>query len=242
MKVEIVGVQGVATSQRDLGMSGAEERTLSHAKCLHTNRLDEVARRVNEVCRSATFDLAFTIGQLIIHELYGGSICEWRRHGTARPSYRALAARKDLLLSPSALCRSVGVYVLAERLGGRQRWKHLCVSHLKEVLPLPECEQDRILEVAEREAWTVSELRERLSLARGRTRDDRRSGTLLRGLRRVHSQLCDRVKALEATAACALKSAERTELEQLIDSLNEQLALLRRVARGDEQTAPRATE
>jgi len=244
MKVETSGVQGVATSQRDLELIDAQPggRLPSSADCVRARGVEELAKLVNEVCRSATFDLAFKIGHLIIHSLYDGSICEWRKHGTNRPSYRALAARNDLLLSPSALCRSVGVYVLTERLGGRQRWQHLCVSHMKEVLPLPECEQEQMLEMAERGGWTVAELRHQLSSWRGRSRDRWSPRVLLRSVRRLDAQLRDRLEELQALEPCSLAPPERVELQQLVESLQEQLSSLCLLARGGDTATPRATE
>src|SRR3954468_4903844 len=87
--------------------------------------LDALASQLNDICRTATLNLSYRVGEFIIRHLYAGSFQQWGEEGTHRPSYRQLAARGDLLLSPSALCKSVAVYALSERLGGRQAWKHL---------------------------------------------------------------------------------------------------------------------
>src|SRR5262249_42992190 len=121
--------------------------------------LDRVARQVNEICRCATFDLSLRIGAVIINELYDGSIELWEKEGSRRPMYRKLAARGDLLLSPSGLCRAVAVHALCERLGGRARWRHLSTSHLQEILPLDRPQQERLIQIAEAERWTVAQLR-----------------------------------------------------------------------------------
>ena len=202
--------------------------------------VDEVAQLINDVCRTATFDLAYKVGQLIIHELFESNVAAWRRDGTSRPSYRALASRSDLLLSPSALCRSVGVYVLTERLGGRQRWPHLSVSHLKEVLPLSECEQERLLDLAEHHRWTVAELRQQQMLASERGSQRVRSGGFLRTMRRLHAKVRDELKLL-GTTECTLGPRELGELQRLVDQLQEQLVTLGRLARS-EGSPPRAAE
>jgi hypothetical protein len=92
-------------------------------------------------------------------ELYDGQVDQWCRDGTRRLSYRRLAARGDLVLSPSALCRAVAVHALCERLGGREAWRHLTASHVQEVLPLEGPQQERLLRAADSERWTVSRLR-----------------------------------------------------------------------------------
>src|SRR6266852_6521992 len=81
---------------------------------LAANKIDELASRINEISREATLDWARSVGELVIHELFAGSVDAWRQEGR-RQSYRKLAARSDLSVSPSSLWRAVGVYVLCER-------------------------------------------------------------------------------------------------------------------------------
>ncbi len=133
------------------------------AGCADLNKLDEVASQLREICRTAALDLSYRVGELIIREVYDNKFEIWGEQGTRRTSYRLLAARGDLPLSPSALCKSVAVYVLSERLGGRAHWKHLGSSHLQEVLALPAEEQDRVLQTAEAEHWTVARIRAEVS-------------------------------------------------------------------------------
>ncbi|HYP99354.1 MAG TPA: hypothetical protein VER96_11850 [Polyangiaceae bacterium] len=121
--------------------------------------LDALTLRVNEICRSATFDLAFRIGELIIKELFANDTDLWEKERTHARSYRALASRGDLALSPSALCRAVGVYSLVEQMGGRERWHHLGASHFQEVLSLGLEARRDLLTLAEEQQWPVSRLR-----------------------------------------------------------------------------------
>jgi hypothetical protein len=122
-------------------------------------RLDDLTRRINALYRKATLDVACAIGKLIVDELYDGKVDVWCRDGTRRSSYRRLAARGDLLLSPSALCRAVAVHALCERLGGPTVWRHLTASHMQEVLALEGGQQERLLRAADTGHWTVSRLR-----------------------------------------------------------------------------------
>jgi len=155
--------------------------------------LARVAQRVNDIYRSASFDLSFRIGQLIIRELFSNDTRLWRRDGVRSTSYRALAARGDLLLSASALCRAVGIYVLAEQLGGRDRWRHLSASHFQEVLSI-DCEsRATLLEAAEENEWSVSrirtEVREHKKVCVHRSRQNRRGRAHIQALKRLGSRL-----------------------------------------------------
>jgi hypothetical protein len=121
--------------------------------------VEKLALTVNALCRTATLDLSFKVGEAVIGALYEGKIGLWGSVGTGRASYRKLASREDLVLSPSALCRAVGVYVLCHRLGGRATWRHLSTSHLQEVLPLDAEQQEKLVCAAEAERWTVARIR-----------------------------------------------------------------------------------
>jgi hypothetical protein len=136
---------------------------------LPPKEIEEIARELNEMCRSTTLDLSFRIGKLVIEKIYG-SVEVWASEGTRRASYRQLAARGDLLPSPSTLCRAVGVYVLALRLGGHTRFRHLGTSHFQELLPLEQGEQERLARIAETERWTVARVREEVIRRRPRSK------------------------------------------------------------------------
>jgi len=150
--------------------------------------LDGIAQRLNDICRSATFDLTFRIGQLIIKELFAGCPLLWEKHGTSASSYRALAARGDLMLSASALCRAVGIYVLVERLGGRERWKHLSASHFQEVLSLDLSTGANVLTSAEENRWPVSRVRAEVRTLQ-RPSQSKRMNHQASALKRVFAQL-----------------------------------------------------
>jgi len=183
-------------------------------------KLDEITDRLNALMQGAALDLAYAVGQLIIRELYGGSLVTWSEQGTRRPSYRQLCARTDLLLSPTALCRAVGVYALCERHGGRMSWPHLSISHLHEVLALQPSEQDRLLQLAEADRWTVARLRSEIRDRRRKKRKGRPS--ILKTARAVQAF----VKA-GAEVLYDPKKVSRLDQETL-DELSRTIAILRR--------------
>jgi hypothetical protein len=178
--------------------------------------------RLNQICRTATFGLAYQVGELIVRELFDGDIVLWQREGTRRPSYRELAKNGDLMLSPSALCRAVSVYALSERLGGCDKWRHLSVSHLQEVLSLPECEQEKLLESAEMQGWSVVRLR---AEARGARASRVPAPSLVPALRRLKAHLCAYSHVLHAEEQVLTKAAER-EVRQTIELLQRQASSL----------------
>jgi len=175
--------------------------------------LDKLARRINSLYREATLDVTCAIGKLVISELYEGNVTLWGEQGTHRPSYRKLAARGDLLLSPSALCRAVAIYALCERLGDRGRWRHLTASHLQEVLGLDRSHQERLLRVADAEQWSVSRLRTEVTKQRPKSSRSRHPGLLpiARRLKafmvKYQTTLEDAKAVLEADADVALELA-----------------------------------
>jgi len=161
-----------------------------------TMSIGDVARDLNEICRTATIDLAYRVGQFVIQHLFQADAAMWEREGPKHHSYRSLAARGDLVLSPSALCRAVSIYTLVERLGGRERWRHLAATHFQEVLPIEPQAQRAMLILAEEQEWSVSRLRSEVAQRReGRTSKRARMAT--RSLNGLAHRLSRHVRALE---------------------------------------------
>jgi hypothetical protein len=192
-------------------------------------QLDDLARRINALYRKATLDVACAIGKLIVDELYEGRVDVWCHEGTRRSSYRRLAARGDLLLSPSSLCRAVAVHALCERLGGPAAWRHLTASHVQEVLALEGAQQERLLRAADTGRWTVSRLRAEVvkhRVTRSRTR------------RRPAKQTVEKLKAVlvevegtlsDGDAVRDLDSKVARELGTMLTDLESHLDGLRRL-------------
>ena len=192
-------------------------------------KLDEVTRRINEASRRATFDLALEVGEIIVRELYEGNLALWGQHGTRCMSYKELAARSDLLMSPSALCRAVGIFALCERHGGRARWPNLSLSHLQEVLALEPAQQQLFLGAAQTERWTVSRLRAEIAKQRPRDRRGRRR-SLAKTVRELKVFLSDRRSCLfDARGFSRLDDVTARELGQAIGLLRDDLERLEKL-------------
>ena len=188
--------------------------------------LDAVAARLNDICRSATFDLAHRVGALIIDVLYGGDVQQWLMDRGGRPSYRALAKRKDLLLSASALCRAVGVFVLSKRVRGSEGWCHLSTSHVQEVLALPFQQQEELLDRAEVERWTVARIRQEARIARGSAHVRRRVVQIAPLVECLRERLVNRTKLLRSGAVLKLHDADAAAARRSIALLREDLTWL----------------
>jgi hypothetical protein len=127
----------------------------------------------------------------------------------------------DLLLSPSALWRAVAVYELCERFGGRSRWEHLTASHLKEVLSLDGPDQERLLNAAQTQGWSVSRLR--AEVIQQRSKGERRARrVLLKHVRNLKKTLTAR-RFMEAATIGQLDSTTEEELRETMTLLQERL-------------------
>jgi hypothetical protein len=217
-----------ATTPTNLPLDKQSDSTLTVPGAADQATLDALARRINALYRKATLEVVCAIGRLVLDELYEGKVDLWCREGTRRTSYRRLAARGDLLLSPSALCRAVAVSALCERLGGRAVWPHLTASHLQEVLALEGAQQERLLRAADKEHWTVSRLRAEVVKQRPqrsrtqRPRVKQTVGKLKIVLAEVQSTLSDRdaIRGLDAELA--------REIGSMLSDLRSHLDVLRR--------------
>jgi hypothetical protein len=190
--------------------------------------LDDLAQRINALYRKATLDVACAIGKLIVDELYEGRVDLWCRDGTRRSSYRRLAARGDLLLSPSALCRAVAVHALCERLGGPTAWRHLTASHLQEVLALEGVQQERLLRAADTGNWTVSRLRAEAMKHRGTRRSRRpRAKQTVEKLKAVLAQVQGTLS--DGDAVRQLDTEVVREIGSMLNDLESHLDGLRRL-------------
>jgi len=220
------------------GMSGDGNEALAKSRAEQAH-LDSVVAALNEVCRNATLDLAFRVGELIVCRLFRHDPGLWDRgRGVRDSSYRALAARGDLILGPAGLCRAVSVYVLITRLGGRARWAYLSASDVQEVLPLPEPEQRLLLETAEAGRWSVARLRSEIQRRRS-PRDRHASRALVRSLRKLGGRLAKHTEALAAARPTELDAEQTIELEHALEEVSRQLAELRAELRAHSQPPPR---
>jgi CheY-like chemotaxis protein len=138
-----------------------EAQILDTAKGEGLSLVDRVVLRLNAIGKRVTFDLALSVGKVIVDSFYGGDLGVWRHRGTKEVSFRKLAKHPELSMSPSVLYRSVAIYELACRLGISPRGR-LSTTHLRLALPLAEDDQERLLRSAELGTWSVSRLREEI--------------------------------------------------------------------------------
>jgi hypothetical protein len=188
--------------------------------------LDAVARRINALAHETTLNFAYSVGDLIVRELFEGDLALWGKHGTRATSYRQLAARSDLSLSPSALCRAVGIYALCERHGGPASWPKLSASHLQEVLGLPPSQQERFLRVAESEGWSSARLRAEIANERPKETRGRPRG-LLKTVRELETFLTETHESLlDAKGFAQLDHTTASDLHQTLSTLQRDLDAL----------------
>jgi hypothetical protein len=205
---------------------------------IEPGRIHDLASKINDICRSATLDLAYRVGELVIAEIYQGNVDSWAREGTRNVSYRKLSQRADLLMSPSALCRAVAVYSLCERIGGRTTWRHLTASHLQEVLPLPSGQQERLLHAAEAERWPVARLREEVSKRRPARRRPRRPRLpKVMALLEAFRELVDD----EVVAGLRADPEAPRALQELVADVQRSLERIEKALHGTTEGAPRAS-
>lgn len=99
-------------------------------------------------------------GGAVLDEVYGGEPNAWRAGGGA-VSLRRLSQRAGV--SVSTLYRYVAVAAMWRECG-EPALSHLGISHLRELLPLRSSTQAQLMVRAERERWTVTEIRRVASL------------------------------------------------------------------------------
>src|SRR4051812_46605627 len=201
--------------------------------------LDALAHQLNDICRTATLNLSYRVGEFIIQHLYAGSFQQWGDEGTGRLSYRQLAARGDLLLSPSALCKSVAIYALSERLGGRDSWKNLSASHLPEVLRLAPPEQRSLLQTVETERWTVSRLRAEVAILKPPRPRRLPRGSLQRSIQALQRCLTRHRQALLSVGEDELDPDTAAELSHATEAFKLQVIELEQMVQHyQERTGP----
>jgi hypothetical protein len=190
------------------------------------SKIEYVVRELNVIGRAATLEFAWRVGKLIIDNIFAGNMDQWRsRNSRKHVSLRKLSRHPNLPMSASALYRTVCIYEICERLDGRQ-WKHLSTSHVRSVLALNIHEQDRLLRMAEANAWSVRELEREIQKTEA-TQRDRDSSS--RGGRRRHDlieQTMSRVEDCSYALAKVLAEPDGAILCHFPDSATSVIDLL----------------
>ncbi len=209
--------------EREDGRAGESEEI---REICGSEKIAQLAQQLNELCRTATFELTYKVGKFVIENCFGGSIEAWRRQGVVRASYRTLAKHSELMLSPSALCRAVSIYALSERLGGSDQWKRIGSSHFQEVLSVPSEQQQRqLLRLAESGGWSVARLRAEVQRDKFAPVGSERVGPAT-SLRKVARQLGAEVRAIKREGGMRLEPCALSALRQGLELLREQVRQL----------------
>jgi hypothetical protein len=132
-------------------------------------KLDALVNKLNELQRTASLEHFLRVGRLIVTEVYGGDLTQWRLNKEHDISFRQLASRTevDLQMSVTSLYRAVALYDLCSRLPV-PLWRDFGAGHLRAVLGLPEPEQVRLLSAAKVNQWTARQLYSETKQRRGR--------------------------------------------------------------------------
>ncbi len=116
---------------------------------------DQIVAKLREISRRVALEYTLNVGRVVIHQIYGGDLNEWRSRGPKSASFRRLAAHPDLPMSPSALYRCVAIFAMCHQLGGLERWPRLGVGHLRCALVLPDAKRADLLQQANAKRWSV---------------------------------------------------------------------------------------
>lgn len=153
---QTVGGEGATTSL------GAD--STSREVAVTDQKLEEVIEQLRDVKRQATFMYALAVGKVVVEQLYGGSVDEWGKRRSEDTSFRRLANRlreeEELKLDAAALSRAVGVYELYHRVSQDVvTSQHLKANHYIAVLGLEVKTAEQLLRRADKQRWSVAQLR-----------------------------------------------------------------------------------
>jgi hypothetical protein len=197
--------------QDDMSFDGAQTACDESAQ-----RIDEVVRQLNTVCRGSSIEFALRVGAIVIHNFYGGDTEAWRKRGPKATSFRRLATHPDLAVSAGALYRCVAVFELCDRLNAPARWRRLGASHLRAVIGVSEEQQEYLLARANAEHWSVQTLQAEAQCLRG---------SRSRGGRRTQSTLGKHIRALDRCLKDCCGALDG-DWSHAVDELNQGVQLL----------------
>jgi hypothetical protein len=120
--------------------------------------VEKALAEIRQVTRAASIEMAISVGEIVFRHIFRGDVEMMRRSGPKDISFSRLALHPDLPMSAAGLWRSVAIYELSLWFPGLKNSKHLGVSHLRTVIRLPHGEQEKLLQRAEHEHWSVAEL------------------------------------------------------------------------------------
>lgn len=133
---------------------------VSEAAANTAERVGPLVAELQAINRRRGFERTLAVGELILREFFGGEAAAWREQSRKKAqSLRRLAARSDCPFRKSTLNEAVCVYVALLEQPNLRRSELITASHIASVLRLGAPERERLLEQAERERWSVRQLR-----------------------------------------------------------------------------------
>jgi hypothetical protein len=147
--------------------SSVEEMLASEVKVAlpraNAAALDRVVTKLREIQRTSGLDRTVAVGALIFHEFFEDDPEQWRdRRRNKNHSIRRLAEREDCPLCKSALNEAVGVYVALAAMPHVRTSGHITASHIAAALAIPPEDRQEVIDMAERNKWSVRELKQRV--------------------------------------------------------------------------------
>jgi len=204
--------------------------------------LDAAIAEIREIERRGGIDRTLAIGRFVLHRFFGGSVEAWRERSRHKNnSVRRLAQHPRCPLSRSALNQAIGIYVAFQTLTCDQTFGHIGPSHISLVLHLAPPAQRDWLERAERQGWSVRELKARVTEERRRTGERRGRPRMAQGAQAISSAK-KLVRSLERVLAelrkTGLQPPDGSEIATVADRLGRLEADLRGMLRRPHQAIP----
>jgi hypothetical protein len=173
--------------------------------------VDQVVRELRQL-RGSGLTLAVSIGKVVLERIYRGDVGRWRSRGRKDTSFRKLARHAAVPFSAPTLSRSVGIYVVSLRRRDLLEIPHVGPSHVRELLGLSSDMQDRLIDKAADQKWSVRRLRQEvgcLALPSPPTPGEKRaSRALARRLRRLKRDTRAVLRAVGQVDALEFRQAE----------------------------------
>ncbi len=158
----------------------------SDAAANTAERMGPLVAELQVINRRRGFERTLAVGELILREFFGGEPAAWREQSRKKAqSLRRLAARSDCPFRKSTLNEAVCVYVALLEQPGLRRSELITASHVASVLRLGPAERERLLQQAERERWSVRQLRSQVRAQASTQGADVRLSWLDSGMRAV---------------------------------------------------------
>lgn len=200
-------------------LAGGSEPTVSP-----TERIAPLVAELQAINRRRGFDRTLAVGELILKEFFGGDPAAWREQSRKKAqSLRRLAARGDCPFRKSTLNEAVSVYVALLEQPNLRRSELITASHIASVLRLAAADRERLLEQAERERWSVRQLRSHVRSQASSHGAEPRLAWLDSGMRAVlllQRSLADAGAIVGQLGAIGpLSSRSRGELRELADDV-----------------------